>query len=161
MDDRITALTALLNAGNWEAADAETGRLLKEDVDVGGYVGVDADEAARLDCGLVAAVDAAWSAASDGRFGLRVQEGILATTMALDLAGNDTWRAFGREVGWVRGREWIADEDVVYSIDAPVGHLPYVPGFGTVVNTGRIYEGFLGFYGRVADCLGRDGTPRA
>ena len=81
-----------------------------------------------------------------------MQEGILAESIAQDLPANDTWRAFGRSVGWVDGREWIEESDVRYSLDAPTGHLPYVPGIGTVVNTGRIYEGYLLFYSRVADC---------
>jgi hypothetical protein len=153
MDERTTALAALLKTRDWKAADGETRRLLIDDVDIGGYVGVDADEAARIDCDLLVGIDSLWTAASDARFGLSVQEGILAEEIARDLASNDTWRMFGRRVGWVEGREWIEDGDVRYSLDAPIGHLPYVPGIGTVVNTGRIYEGYLLFYSRVADCI--------
>lgn len=153
MDERTTALRALLAEQEWSAADAETTRLLVENVDVGGYTGVDADEASRIDCGLLSSIDTHWSEASDGRFGLRVQEGVLAETMVKGFSSNETWREFGRELGWVRGRAWITSVDVDYSIDAPIGHLPYVPGIGTVVTTGRIYEGFRVFYSRVADCL--------
>lgn len=152
MNDRTTALAALLRSNDWSAADAETRRLLVDDVDIGGYVGVDADEASQIDCDLLVAIDELWTDSSDGRFGLSVQEAILADVMAQDLAGNDTWRLFGRRVGWVSGREWIEDDQVEYSLEAPAGHLPYVPGIGTVVNTGRIYEGYLLFYRRVADC---------
>lgn len=153
MDDRTTALAALLKGHDWKAADAETRRVLVDDVDIGGYVGVDADEAARIDCDLLITIDRLWMSSSEGRFGLSVQEGILAEEIARDMPPNDTWREFGRRVGWVEGREWIEDHQVDYSLDAPIGHLPYVPGIGTVVNTGRIYEGFLLFYSRVADCL--------
>lgn len=153
MDDRTTALAALLESRDWIAADAETRRLLVDDVDIGGYVGVDADEAARIDCDLLIRIDALWNVASEGRFGLSVQEGILAKEIARDMSSNETWRMFGRRVGWVDGREWIENDDVRHSLDAPVGHLPYVPGIATVVNTGRIYEGYLLFYSRVADCL--------
>ena len=153
MDERTSALGALLLKQEWRAADAETRRLLIEDVDVGGYTGVDADEASRIDCGLLSSIDTRWSEASGGRFGLRVQEGVLAETNAKGFSSNETWREFGREVGWVHGREWITSADVDYSIEAPVGHLPYIPGIGTAVTTGRVYEGFLVFYSRVADCL--------
>lgn len=153
MDDRTTALAALLRSRDWKAADAETRRLLVQDVDIGGYVGVDADEATRIDCELLASIDGLWTDASDGRFGLSVQEGILAVAIAEDLPPNDTWRLFGRRVGWVDGRRWIGDSEVAYADDAAEGHLPYIPGIAPVVNTGRIYEGFLHFYSRVADCL--------
>jgi hypothetical protein len=154
MDDTTAALRALLAAHEWHAADDETRRLLIEDADVGGFIGVDADEASHLHCDLLVAIDEAWTGASDGHFGLGTQQRILATELKDSLATNETWRSFGREVGWVRGREWIEAGDLTYSLDAPEGHLPYIPGIGTVVTTGRVYEAFLAFYNRVADCMG-------
>lgn len=154
MDERTDALRTLLGARNWKAADLETQRLLVADADVGGYQGVDADEAATIACELLLEVDAAWSEASDGRFGLRTQNRLLAETMSEGYPGNEVWRQFGRAVGWVEGREWIVAEDVDYSDEAPDGHLPWVPGFGTVVNTGRIYDGFRSFYNRYNACKG-------
>lgn len=152
MEDRTGALRALLESREWEAADRETRRLLVAAGDVGGYAGVDADEAGELDCDLLQSIDAAWTEASDGRFGFSAQRRTLADVMAEELPMNETWREFGREVGWVQGREWIDPEQVSYRSDAPQGHLPYVPGFGTVVNTGRIYEGFMYFYDRLGRC---------
>jgi hypothetical protein len=154
MDDRTAALRALLEAHEWHAADDETRKLLVEDADVGGFIGVDADEASLLRCDLLVAIDDAWTSASDGHFGLKTQQRILATELTDAFATNETWRSFGREVGWVRGREWIEAGDLIYSLDAPMGHLPYIPGIGTVVTTGRVYEAFLAFYNRVADCIG-------
>lgn len=152
MEDRTGALRALLESREWEAADRETRRLLVADADVGGYTGVDADEAAEIDCDLLRSVDAAWSEASGGRFGFSAQRAVLGTVMAEQLPLNETWRVFGREVGWVEGREWIEPDEVRYADDAPDGHLPYVPGFGTVVNTGRAYDGLLSFYDRLGRC---------
>lgn len=154
MDERLNALDALLAARAWRAADAETRRLLIDDVDMGGYVGVDPDEAAQLDCALLVELDDAWLRASGGRFAFSTQVRILGEVMVLDLPTNDTWRAFGREVGWVHGREWIEGDQVQYSDDAPVGHLPYVPAMGTVVTTGQTYEGFMQFYARLGTCFG-------
>ncbi|MDJ0792512.1 MAG: GUN4 domain-containing protein [Acidimicrobiia bacterium] len=154
MDQRTSALETLLAAHNWNAADRETQRLLVDEVDVGGYAGVDADEAAALPCDLLRAIDVAWTEASDGRFGLRAQNRILAQTISEGYPGNEVWRQFGRTVGWVGGREWIEADEVDYTDEAPEGHLPWVPGFGTVVNTGRIYDGFRIFYNRYNDCKG-------
>ncbi len=154
MDDTTAALRALLEAHEWHAADDETRKLLVEDADLGGFIGVDAEEASLLHCDLLVAIDAAWTSASDGHFGLSTQQRILARELRENLATNETWRSFGRAVGWVRGREWIEADDLDYSLGAPMGHLPYVPGIGTVVTTGRVYEGFLAFYNRVAACMG-------
>ena len=153
MPHDVSALTTLLEAGHWKAADEETARLLIADADVGGYVGVDADEATQIDCDLLKAIDEAWSGASDGRYGFATLRRILDEVIAAGHSSNETWREFGRMVGWVHAREWIEADDVAYTEDAQSGHLPYTPGFGTVVNTGRIYEGFLGFYARVGNCL--------
>jgi len=153
MDDATAVLRTLLGDGHWQAADLETRRLLVANVDVGGYVGVDADEASELDCALLVAVDAAWASASDGRFGFSAQRRQLAAVMDEGFTGNDTWRQFGRAVGWVTGREWIDEDAVTYDASAPEGHLPYVPGSATVVVTGRIYEAFVIFYARLATCL--------
>ena len=153
MDERLTALNALLGVRDWRAADAETRRLLVDDIDEGGYLGIDPDEASHLDCDLIVDIDKAWLHASTGRFAFSTQLRILGDVMAMDLPANDTWRSFGRQVGWVDGREWIEERGVRYTEDAPPGHLPYVPGMGTVVTTGRIYEGFMNFYARVGACF--------
>lgn len=152
MSDETAALRTLLEAGNWEAADRETQRLLVSDVDVGGYRGVDADEASRIECDLLLAVDDAWTAASRGRFGFGAQNRILAETIDAGYATNEMWRVFGRTVGWVDADGWIEAGKVDYADDAPEGHLPWVPGIGTAVNTGRPYEAFTSFFNRYNAC---------
>ena len=152
MTDPTSPLRALLAAGEWKAADHETRRLLIADADVGGYVGLDPDEAATVDCGLLRSIDAAWREASDERFGFTAQENALRAARDRGLPRADTWRAFGRSVGWVDGREWLEEDGVRYEADAPVGHLPWLPGTTSAVITGRIYEGFFLFYGRFANC---------
>lgn len=155
MSDPTAALRTLLEAENWLAADRETQRLLVNEADVGGYKGVDADEASRIECDLLLAVDDAWTAASRGRFGFAAQNRVLADTIDAGYPSNETWRVFGRTVGWVDGSGWVEADGVVYSGEAPEGHLPWVPGIGTAVNTGRSYEGFTYFYNRYNVCASR------
>ncbi len=152
MADVTSPLRALLAAGEWRAADAETRRLLIADADVGGYIGLDPDEAAQIDCDLLRSIDEAWASASNGRFGPAAQARILTEIRTRDLPRADTWRTFGRTVGWVDGREWLEEDDLQFEVDAPAGHLPWIPGTTTAVNTGRVYEGFFLFYARFADC---------
>jgi hypothetical protein len=153
MKDSTSPLRALLAANEWKAADLETRRLLITQADTGGYAGIDPDEAATVECELLRAIDEAWSEASGGRFGFSAQAKALAAARSRSLPRADTWRAFGRTVGWVDGREWIEEDSLVYEASAPAGHLPWVPGTSTVVNTGRVYEGFFQFYARFADCV--------
>jgi hypothetical protein len=152
MTDSTSPLRALLGAGEWKAADLETRRLLIARADTGGYAGIDPDEAASVECSLLRAIDEAWSEASAGRFGFSAQAKALAAARSRSLPRADTWRAFGRTVGWVEGREWIEEGALTYEATAPAGHLPWVPGTATVVNTGRVYEVFFQFYARFAEC---------
>ncbi len=152
MTDSISPLRALLAAAEWKAADLETRRLLVAGADTGGYAGLDADEAARVECDLLRAIDAEWVDATGGRFGFTPQAQALAAARDAALPRADTWRAFGRAVGWVDGRVWVEESGLQYTIDAPPGHLPWLPGSGTVVNTGRVYDAFFEFYARFAAC---------
>ena len=152
MSEPTSPLRVLLVAGEWRAADAETRRLVIANADVGGYVGLDPYEASTLDCDLLQSIDEAWGSASDGRFGFTPQSRVLSEVRRLELPRLDTWRAFGEAVGWVDGRTWIEEADVDYEADAPVGHLPWLPGTNTAVVTGRVYEGFFLFYGRFDGC---------
>jgi len=152
MMDPTSPLRALLAASEWKAADLETRRLLLSEADIGGYTGLDPDEAAEVGCDLLRLIDEAWREASNGRFGFSAQTEALAEARSLDLPRTDTWRAFGSAVGWVEGREWLEESGILYDLAAPSGHLPWLPGSTTVVNTGRIYEGFFQFYERFANC---------
>lgn len=36
----------------------------------------------------------------------------------------EKWKEFAKTIGWLRGPEWITDEKIDYSLNAPAGHLP-------------------------------------
>ncbi len=91
MTDVTSPLRALLAAGEWRAADHETLRLLIADADVGGYIGLDPDEAATVDCDLLRSIDAAWREASDDRFGFTPQAEALRVARDRGLPRADTW----------------------------------------------------------------------
>ena len=59
MTDSTSPLRALLGAGEWQAADLETRRLLIAQADTGGYAGIDPDEAATVECALLCSIDEA------------------------------------------------------------------------------------------------------
>lgn len=149
-----SALETLLAAGEWRAADQETRRLLLEEGDRGGFIGLDPDEVPELDCALLTAIDAAWRAASDGRFGLTAQSELLAAIRAEGHPRKTTWRHFGARVGWVGDDGWVEEPALDYRADAPIGHLPWVPGTLPTVATGPTYEVFFLFYKLFDECTG-------
>ncbi|WOD39570.1 GUN4 domain-containing protein [Nodosilinea sp. E11] len=131
----MSALRSHLAAQDWQAADAETRRLLDPWLHPGGNI---------LGPGLVTNVppevlktlDQLWVEASGGRFGFSVQQRIWAEVSAQH--PNDSSlaaKAFGDRVGWTRppGREdptfiagdWLTEMELNSSLNAPVGHLPW------------------------------------
>ena len=101
--------------------------LLIAQADTGGYAGIDPNEAATVECDLLRSIDEAWSEASSGRFGFSAQANALAAARSRDLPRADTWRAFGRTVGWVNGREWIEEDGLSYDGQRPRGISPGSP----------------------------------
>jgi hypothetical protein len=148
-----SALETLLAACEWRAADDETSRLLLVDADDGGFSGLDPSEVPTLDCALLLAIDEAWAKASDGRYGLAAQSEILAAVRAEGYSRKKMWRAFGTRVGWFHDAGWFEVSDVGYSVDAPDGHLPWIPGIWPTVSTGRPYEVLFLFYRHFAECV--------
>lgn len=149
-----SALGALLEAGEWRAADEESRRLLLADADHGGFIGLDPAEVPTLDCELVLAIDDAWRLASDGRYGFSAQSAILATARARGFGPRKTWRRFGSQVGW-RSGAWLDADGLSYVSDAPEGHFPWVPGMLPTVATGPTYEVLFLFYQLFDECRTR------
>lgn len=129
-NNKTAQLRDFLNEQNWGAADRETRRLLSgEDYPYGPNI-------ATVPLELIRAIDEAWLAASDGRFGLSVQAKIWAAAVAAhpndrDMAVND----FRDRVGWKLtapraevdfiSSDWLNESELNYSLQAPMGHLPW------------------------------------
>ncbi|HIK44860.1 MAG TPA: GUN4 domain-containing protein, partial [Leptolyngbyaceae cyanobacterium M65_K2018_010] len=81
-------------------------------------------------------LDQLWVEASGGRFGFSVQQRLWAEGRAQNPVDSATAaKAFGDRVGWTRppgmedptfiAGEWLTEMEITYSLDAPVGHLPW------------------------------------
>ena len=147
----VSPLEVLLGAGKWRAADEETRRLLLGAADTGGFTGIDPNEVVTLDCGLLLAIDDAWRAVSDGRFGFAAQAAVLSEVHSDGFSGLEAWRVFGVRTGWVQ-REWVDEVELAYDAEAPVGHLPWVFGTMPTVLTGRTFEVLFLFYKTFTEC---------
>jgi len=125
---RFQPLQQLLAAGDLEAADRETARLLPELLGRSAEA-VEPDDLERFPIPPLRIIDQLWSQASGGRFGFASQArlyrelgGTLETLSALD---EGLFSRFRARVGWQGGRAFaLLEEPPAPDEAAPDGHLP-------------------------------------
>lgn len=118
------ALRSALDAGDWRSADRESVVLLLRSVgrETPGYLSE--GDWARLPAVALDHLDQLWSAASGGRFGLRVQRDLYHQLGGNAFFPREAWIALGETVGWWRGDRWCTYGELDFSEMAPPGHLP-------------------------------------
>lgn len=121
-------LEELLAAGKWREADEETrnvvlrvagqkpGWITQEDVD-------------KFPCEALRIIDHLWSKYSNARFGLIIQKRIWDDVGGTPNPDYESWCRFGDRIGWRDKGRWRGYRNLIFSLDAPVGHLPGA-GFG-------------------------------
>lgn len=132
----LSALESHLAVEDWQAADAETRRILKPWVDPSTSLS-STPLARNIPPDVLREIDQLWLQASRGRFGFSAQKTVWQEAKAQHpndpSAAADT---FGKWVGWRRpvpdgnnfvAPDWFTEPELNYSLDAPVGHLPW-PG---------------------------------
>lgn len=120
---------------NWEAADAETRRILDPWIHPGGNI-LGTPLATNIPPEVLQTLDQLWVEASGGRFGFSVQQRIWAEVRSQNPVDSAVAaKAFGDRVGWTRppgmedptfiAGEWLTEMEINHSLEAPVGHLPW------------------------------------
>ncbi|MDB9466153.1 GUN4 domain-containing protein [Dolichospermum circinale CS-539] len=115
---KLTELEKYLKAQQWKQADLETGRIILEiagqlergwltDDDIENFPGAE-----------LVAIDKLWLNQSEARFGLSVQKQIWQEV------GEDYLELCDR-VGWRLEDDFLDYEDLEFSTQAPMGHLPF------------------------------------
>ncbi|MEA5550503.1 GUN4 domain-containing protein [Anabaena cylindrica UHCC 0172] len=133
-------LQQFLNSQNWSAADKETRRLLLPEQDPF------AANAATIPLDLIQEIDRAWLVASSGRFGLSVQAKIWQKIIAAHPKNSETAvNTFRDRVGWKLqaprtendyiSSDWLNESELNYSLQAPLGHLPWAGVSDAVVQS--------------------------
>ncbi|MBD1872890.1 GUN4 domain-containing protein [Nodosilinea sp. FACHB-131] len=131
----VGALRSHLAAQDWPAADAETRRILDPWIHPRGDI-LSPPLATNIPPEVLQTLDQLWVEASDGRFGFSVQQKIWAEVRAANPVDSAVAaKAFGDRVGWTRpagmedptfiAGEWLTEQEINPSLDAPVGHLPW------------------------------------
>lgn len=129
------ALRSHLAAQDWQAADAETRRILDPWIHPGGNI-LSTPLATNIPPEVLQTLDRLWVEASDGRFGFSVQQQIWQEVRAQNPVDSAVAaKAFGDRVGWTRppgvedptsiAGDWLTEMEITPSLDAPVGHLPW------------------------------------
>ena len=115
-------LWGLLNVQLWEEADLETMRIILQVMgrEEGDWLDVDSIE--NFPSEDLQTIDRLWVHYSNGRFGFSVQKQIWE-----ELGGQVDWEMeceLGDLVGWRKDEEWVSRDDMNFSLEAPLGHLP-------------------------------------
>ncbi|MFB2835827.1 GUN4 domain-containing protein [Floridanema evergladense] len=129
-------LRDLLKAGNWREADQETNRVMLKVAAREKEGWLDVEFINQFPCTDLRTIDRLWVKYSNGRFGFSVQKPILESVGAKPgewlLWGPEIYKKFCDRVGWYdrKKEEWKSYEDIIFSLNAPVGHLPACVVFG-------------------------------
>jgi hypothetical protein len=122
-----TPLQNLLSRQDWRNANVETRDLILRATgrERQGWFAI--EDLQKLSCWDLKTIDTLWKEASKGRFGFSVQYPIFIETGNKPgrLVAIENFQTFGDRVGWRSGNDWIIfQENLNYSLQAPVGHLP-------------------------------------
>ncbi len=132
-----TPLKNQLANQQWRAANEKTAELILEAAnrDIQGWLST--DDILNLACWDLKTIDDLWQQYSQGRFGFTPQFAIFIKNGNRPgrLMAIENYEAFGDEVGWRapdttnanNQQAWIIfKENINYSLEAPVGHLPQI-----------------------------------
>jgi GUN4-like/TIR domain len=119
-----TKLRDLLAAGKWKEADKETARLLLQVANRGSLELLDKISIDNFPCENLKIIDQLWLHYSKGKFGFSVQKEIYQRLEGTREYNDGVWKKFGDTVGWRVNDEWLDYNDMTFSLEARIGHLP-------------------------------------
>lgn len=135
-------LSDLLAAGKWQEADAETAALLLKMADRESSGWLKRKDIEKIPLSDLQMLDGLWVKHSNGHFGFSAQRQIW-------LDCHDNYTNFGQRVGWHKDGRWLDYDRLLFSLDAPVGHLPAVKLLISMPGGDRVFSFVLGSW-RVA-----------
>lgn len=116
---KYSLLSDLLAAGKWEEADAQTAALLLKLADRESSGWLKRKDIEKISSSDLQMLDRLWVKHSNGHFGFSTQQRIWYSC-------NDNYTNFGQRVGWHKDDRWLDYDGLIFSLEAPVGHLPAV-----------------------------------
>lgn len=119
-----TQLQYLLATRNWKEADIETKSVMLKVADREQEGSLRFEDIEKFPCVDLRTINQLWVKYSQGRFGFSVQHNIWHSAGGEVNADAATCRRFGNQVGWYVNENWLGNNDLSFTQDAPVGHLP-------------------------------------
>ena len=87
-----------------------------------------------------------WTKYSRGKFGFSVQKRIYQSFGGKRTYDRQVWELLGDQVGWRVDGSWLFPEDLNFTNDAPIGHLP------SLALSGTLDRGIYTLISRMIDC---------
>ncbi|MFM6400419.1 GUN4 domain-containing protein, partial [Planktothrix sp.] len=103
----------------------------------------DKDSINNFPCEDLRTIDQLWVKYSNGHFGFSIQKKIWLEIGGK--VGHETESKLSDRIGWRKNGSWIDYDDLTFSLQASVGHLPF---FATPL----YWVSWCGFFSRVKNC---------
>ena len=135
-------LGGLLAVGNWQEADKETAAIMLKAGGRENGTCLKLQDIERFSGKLIKKIDRLWDGCSNGKFGLQVQASIWQSVVGNGKADYSTWYRFCDRVEWRVKNCWIEYNRLQFNLNAPSGHLPFLPvgGFGVDVCLESLFQ---------------------
>lgn len=120
-------LQNLLADRKWRKANDETLNLVLQSTGREAQGWLSSENFQEFSCWDLKTIDSLWKEYSNDRFGWSIQFPIFISTGNKPgrLVAQEAYQNFGDRVGWRKEGDWIVfKENLVYSLNAPEGHLP-------------------------------------
>ncbi|MDJ0695845.1 GUN4 domain-containing protein [Mastigocoleus sp. MO_188.B34] len=119
-----TQLRDFLKAQNWKAADKETLKVMLQAANRQEEGWLDYESIENFPCTDLRTIDQLWVRYSDGHFGFSVQKRIWLECGGKGKVNYEMEKALGDALGWRKNNSWLDYNDITFTLNAPVGHLP-------------------------------------
>ena len=114
----------LLREHSWREADRKTREMMLKAANRIERGWFDQFSMEQFPCEALREIDQLWLTASNGQFGLSVQQSIWQRVYRDPDEDFAVYHEFGRAVGWYVNDEWLKYENLTFDLSAPRGHLP-------------------------------------
>lgn len=117
-------LHELILAGKWKQADRETFAVMLKVAGREKEGWLREEDLKNFPSEDLCTIDTLWVKYSKGRFGFSVQKQIWQSIVDTKNTNYSNWCIFGNKVGWRVNNFWVLYDRFIFTLDAPVGHLP-------------------------------------
>ena len=139
-------LAELLYQRKWQEADKLTQRLMLKASGDELSTWIDRKAMSGFPCLDLQTIDKLWVKYSKGQFGFSIQKRIYHSLGGKRSHDRQAWEALADQVGWRVNGTWLFPEDLDFSNNAPLGHLP------SLALSGTLDRGIYTLVSRMIDC---------